>query len=151
MPRLDNAIDVNAAPETVFTYVSSVAAQAEWVKWAKSVEVLSSEPGGVGSTDAMVMQVGPRKENVEGIITAYKDGQFIGRRLTRGMSFTESLSLVGFGSSTKVAWSVEYTPPMGALGLAMDVIFMARLFDQLMKDSLVILKERLEAPAVDGR
>ena len=145
MPRLDNVIEVKAPRETVFEYVSKVASQPEWVKWAKSAEVRSEEAGVVGSTDAMLMQVGPRKESVEGIITEFKDGQFISRRLTKGMSMTESISLASFGDGTKVAWSIEYTPPMGALGMTMDVLFMARLFDQLMKDSLVNLKERFEA------
>ncbi len=147
MTRLDNAIELKVSREEVFAYVSNVAAQPEWVKWAKSVEVTAATPGGVGSTDEMRMQVGPRKENVEGLISELKEGHFVRRRLTKGMDMTESLSLVNFGAGTKLAWTVEYTPPMGAMGRMIDLLFMVKLFDQLMKDSLTNLREILEAKA----
>jgi uncharacterized membrane protein len=92
----------------------------------------------------MLMQVGPRKENVEGIVTEYKNGQLFTRRHTKGMDMTDRIGIVTLGDMTKVAWSVEYTPPMGPMGKAIDFLFMVRLFDQLMRDSLDILKLRLE-------
>jgi uncharacterized membrane protein len=49
------------------------------------------------------------------------------------------------GDGTKVAWSIDYVPPMGPVGKMMDTLFMVRLFDQLMKDSLALLRERLES------
>jgi uncharacterized membrane protein len=144
MPRLDNAIDIKAPRDKVFDYVSQVELQPEWVKWAKQVEILSTEPGHVGSTDFMLMQVGPKKDKVEGLITEYRDDYFVTRRLTKGMKMEERVSVVPYADGTKVAWSVEYVPPMGPIGKMIDFLFMVRLFDQLMKDSLNILKERLE-------
>jgi uncharacterized membrane protein len=145
MPRLDNSIDIKAPVDRVFAYVSDVTTHPEWVKWTKEAEVTSTEPNGVGATTAGVMQVGPKKENVETLTTEYKDGQFVTRRNTRGMDMTDRLSVLPFGDGTKVAWSIDYTPPMGSMGKLMDMLFMERLFDQLMKDSLTNLKERLES------
>jgi uncharacterized membrane protein len=144
MPRIDNSIDIKAPRDKVFQYISDVRSQPEWVKWAKRVEVTSPERTGLGATDAMLMQVGPQKQNVEGLVTEFKDGEFVTRRLTRGMDLTERLAVVPFADGSKVAYSVEYTPPMGFLGKLMDMAMMERLFDQLMKDSLTNLKERLE-------
>jgi uncharacterized membrane protein len=90
------------------------------------------------------MQVGMRKERVETIVTEYKPQEFFTRRHTRGMEMTDRLSVLPFGDGTKVAWSIDYTPPMGSMGRLMDMLFMERLFDQLMKDSLTNLKDRLE-------
>jgi len=145
MPRLDHTIDIKAPRQTVFEYVSDVDSRPEWVKWTKQAEVTSPDHVGVGSTDWMLMQVGPRKENVEGIVIEYKDGQLFTRRHTKGMDLTDRIGVVNLGDLTKVAWSVEYTPPMGAMGKMMDLLFMVRLFDQLMTDSLDILKLRLES------
>jgi uncharacterized membrane protein len=145
MPRLDNSIDIKAPRERVFQYVSDITTHPEWVKWTKRAEVTSPGLKGVGATDVMVMQVGPRKEDVEGLVTEYKEGQLFTRRHTRGMDMTDRLALVGLPAATKVAWSVEYTPPMGAMGKLIDVVFMNRLFDQLMQDSLTNLRERLES------
>jgi uncharacterized membrane protein len=144
MPRLDHSIDIKAPRDKVFEYISDVEAHPEWVKWARSAEVTSPAREGLGATDVMVMQVGPRKETVEAIVTEYKPGQLFTRRHTRGMAMTDRKAVVTLGDMTKVAWSVEYTPPMGMLGKAIDLAFMVRLFDQLMEDSLEILKERLE-------
>jgi uncharacterized membrane protein len=144
MPRLDNAIDIKAPADKVFAYVADITSHPEWVKWTKRAEVTSLERKGVGATSAGVMQVGPRKENVEDIVTEYKEGEFLTRRTTRGMAMTDRLSVLSMGDTTKVAWSIDYTPPMGGMGKLMDVLFMVRLFDQLMKDSLTNLKERLE-------
>lgn len=145
LPRLDNTIDIQIARDKVFQYVADVKVRPDWVKWTKSADVTSiAESQGVGATDIMLMQVGPRKETVEGIVTEYKSGQLFTRRHTRGMQMTDRLATVSVGNATKVAWTVEYIPPMGALGKLIDAAFMVRLFDQLMKDSLSILKERLE-------
>ena len=144
MPRLDGSIDIKAPKEKVFAYIADVEAQPEWCKWAKDVEVTSPNRKGVGATDEMLMQVGPRKERVEGIVTEYKEGQFFSRRHTRGLQMSESYSVLPVGDMTKVAWIIEYTPPMGGMGKLMDLIFMERLFEQLQGDSLNNLKERLE-------
>jgi uncharacterized membrane protein len=145
MPRIDNSIEIKATPDTIFPYLADIECQPEWVKWAKRVEVTSLNRKGVGATDAMVMQVGPQKQNVEGLVTEYKDGEFFTRRLTKGMDLTERLAVVKYGEGSKVAYSVEYTPPMGAMGKMIDMLFMERLFDQLMKDSLTNLRGRLES------
>ena len=145
MPRLDNSIDIKAPVDEVFSYVSDITTHPEWVKWTKDAEVTSVEGKGVGTTSAEVMQVGPKKENVETLTTEYKEGQFLTRRHTRGMEMTDRLSVLPFGDGTKVAWSIDYNPPMGGMGKLMDKLFMERLFDQLMKDSLHNLKERLES------
>jgi uncharacterized membrane protein len=142
--RVDNAIDINAPADKVFGYVSEVGRQPEWVKWAKTVEVTSADRVGVGATDQMKMQVGPQRSKVEGIVTEYRDGQMVGRRLTKGMDWFERISVVPVGNGTKVAYSVEYKPPMGPFGQMMDFLFMVRLVDQLMKDSLTNLKTNLE-------
>lgn len=145
MPRLDNSIDIKAPRAKVFQYVADVEARPEWVKWAKEAEATSLLRG-LGATDAGVMQVGPRRERMEAIVTEFKEDELFTRRHTRGMELTDRIALVAMdGQTTKVAWSVEYTPPMGALGKLIDFLFMVRLFDQLMKDSLVNLKERLES------
>jgi len=145
MPRLDNSIDIRAPADKVFQYISDPATQPEWVKWAKESEATSLEKQGLGTTTSMLMQVGPRKERVETIVTEYKANEYLARRNTRGMEMTDRLAVVPLGDTTKVAWSIDYVPPMGALGKLVDVLFMVRLFDQLMKDSLALLKQRLES------
>lgn len=144
MPRIDEAIDIKAPLERVFQYIADPTTQTDWVKWAKSSEVTSLEKTGLGATSTMSMQVGPRKEQVDTIVTEYKADEYLTRRNTRGLQMTDRLAVVRIGDSTKVAWSIDYSPPMGALGKLVDFLFMERLFDQLMKDSLTNLKERLE-------
>ena len=145
MTRLDNSIDIAAPRDKVFQYVADVTARSEWAKWVKRAEVTSLEREGVGATDAMTMQFGPTKEKVEAIVTEYKKDQVITRRHTRGMEATDRVAVVTVPEGTKVAWSFEYTPPMGAMGKLIDMAFMVRLMEQLMDDSLQILKERLES------
>ncbi len=145
MPRLDFSVDIKAPRDKVFQYISNVELQPQWVKWAKEAEITSTEHTGIGTTDTMLMQVGPRKERVEGIVTEYKDEQLYTRRHTRGMQMTERYSLVNAGDGTKVAWSIEYVPPMGSMGKLIDVLFVVRLFEQLMEDSLQNLREKVEA------
>ena len=146
MPRLDNSIDIKLPKERVFEYVSDVTARPEWVKWTKRAEVTSMESRAIGSTDAGVMQVGPQKQTVEAIVTEFRPDYVFTRRHTRGIELTDRIAVVPSpsGEGTKVAWSIEYTPPMGQMGKLMDQLFMVRLFDQLMKDSLNILRDRLE-------
>jgi uncharacterized membrane protein len=144
MPRLDNSIDIKAPVDQVFAFVSDITTHPDWVKWTKDAEITSVEKAGLGATSTMKMQVGPRKETVEAIVTEFKPNEFVTWRHTRGMEMTDRLSVVPFREGTKVAWSVDYTPPMGGMGKLMDMLFMERLFDQLAKDSMTQLKARLE-------
>ena len=144
MPRIDDSIEIKATPATVFQYISDLEALPEWVKWWKDVDVTSLNKRGVGTTDAAKMQVGPQKQSVEALTTEFKDGEFYTRKLTRGMTLTERLAVVPFGDGSKVAYIVEYTPPMGPMGKMVDLLFMERLFEQLLGDSLTNLKERFE-------
>jgi len=43
-----------------------------------------------------------------------------------------------------VEWTVDYRPPMGPLGALIDALFMNRLFQNEMEESLESLKARLE-------
>ncbi len=142
--RVDNNVDIMAPREKVFAYVSDVEAQPEWVKWAKRIEVTSPHKGAVGATDRTLMQVGPRKQELDGIVTEFRPPQVVSRRVIGGLKMEERISLVAVKDGTKVAWTVEYEPPMGPFGKVVDFLFMNRLMDQLMKDSLEILKGRLE-------
>jgi uncharacterized membrane protein len=143
--RVDNSIDIKAPKEKIFAFISDLEARPQWVKWAKQTEVTSMQKEGVGTTDREFLQVGPQKQRVEGLVTDFQPGYTLARRLTRGMDMNERVSVVNLGDATKVAYSVEYTPPMGMMGRMIDFVFMAKLFDQLMEDSLTILKERMEA------
>jgi uncharacterized membrane protein len=143
--RVDNAIEIKASKDKIFAYISDLEARPRWVKWAKKAEVTSMEREGVGTTDRHVMQVGPQKQNVEAITTDYQPGFTIARRLTRGMDLNERISVLPAGDGAKVAYNVEYVPPMGAMGKMVDFLFMAKLMDQLMEDSLTNLKEQMEA------
>ena len=144
MPRLDNSIDIKAPVDRVFGYIADAAAHPEWVKWTKRADITSLEHKGVGATLPRSCRSAPRRKTSRRSTTEFKDGQFFTRRNTRGMEMTSRLSVLPFGDGTKVAWSVDYVPPMGGMGKLMDMVFMERLFDQLMKDSLTNLKERLE-------
>lgn len=145
MARVDNTIDIKAPKDKVFAFVSDLEVRPQWVKWTKDIEVTSMQKEGVGTTERMIMQVGPQKQRVEAIITDFQPGFTIAQRLTKGMDLNERISVLNMNDHTKVAYSVEYTPPMGKMGQLMDFLFMSKLFDQLMEDSLIILKERMEA------
>jgi uncharacterized membrane protein len=109
--RVDNSIDIKAPKEKIFTYLADLEARPQWLKWSKDPEVTSLQREGVGTTHRDIMQVGPQKQRVEGIITDFQDGYTIASRLTKGMDLNERISVLAMGDHTKVAYSVEYTPP----------------------------------------
>lgn len=145
MTRVDNSIDIKAPKEKVFAFIADLEARPQWVKWSREAEVTSMQKEGVGTTDRSTMQVGPQKQKTEGLVTEFQPGYTIARRLTRGMDLSERVSVLTAADATKVVYSVEYTPPMGVMGQIMDALFMGKLMEQLMEDSLDILKERMEA------
>jgi uncharacterized membrane protein len=145
MTRVDNTIEIKAPKEKIFAFVADLEARPQWLKWAKNTEVTSLQRSGVGTTDRETMQVGPQKQKTEGLVTDFQDGYTIARRLTKGMDLSERVSVLHMNDATKVALSVEYTPPMGMFGRLFDFLFMAKLLDQLAEDSLTNLKEHMEA------
>ena len=71
-------------------------------------EILRDRP----DAEAIRAPVPRSQEAIETLTTEFKDGQFVTRRHTRGMDMTDRLSVLPFGDGTKVAWSIDYTPPV---------------------------------------
>ena len=145
MTRVDNWIDIKAPKDKIFAYVADLEARPQWVKWSKDTEVTSMQKRGRAPRTAALCAWALRSRTWKGLVTDYQPGYTIARRLTRGMDMNERVSVLTSGDATKVTYSVEYKPPMGKMGGLIDFLFMAKLFDQLMEDSLAILKERMEA------
>lgn len=145
MPVLEAAIDIKAAPEKVFAYISDVETQPQWARWAKDVEITSLQRKGLGTTDAMVLQLMGKKYPTEAIISEYNENESMSRRITRGFNLVEHYTLTPADGGTRVQHVIDYVPPFGGFGKVFNFLFMNRLFEQLHGDSMNSLKERLES------
>ena len=147
MPRIEREIDIEAPPEQVFAYATAEENQTKWIVFLKEYRITSEQKQGAGITDRCVIQMGPRKEEMDAVCTEYVPGQVYARRTTSGLQMEGRLTFEPAGDSTLVAWTVDYTPPMGALGVVVDLLLMRRLFINQVEDSLERLKQQLEQAA----
>jgi uncharacterized membrane protein len=144
LPRIVKSIDIDASPENVFNYATNPTTQADWVQFLRSVEVTSGDGKSVDTTDRCVIKLGPRATPVEAVWTEYEPPRTFARKATSGMEMEGRMTFEPEGEGTRVRWSVQYKPPMGPLGMMVDALFMNRVFQNEIEESLESLKAQLE-------
>lgn len=144
MPRIRKTIDIDASPENVFSYVANPATQTDWIRFLSHVEITSGGEQGKGTTDRCVMKLGPRAETVEALWTEYDPPRVFARKTTSGMEMEGRITCEPTDGGTRVEWTIGYKPPLGPVGMLVDALFMNRVFQNEMEESLESLKAQLE-------
>ena len=144
MPRILKSIDIDASPDKVFSYVTNASTQPDWIKFMKQVDITSGGDLGKGTTDRSVIKLGPRAQTMEALWTEYDPPRSFARKATSGMEMEGRMTFEPTDDGTHVEWVIGYRPPLGALGLMTDALFMNRVFQNEVEESLESLKAQLE-------
>ncbi len=144
MARILKYIDIDASPDNVFNYVTNVSTQPDWIKFMKSVDITSGDGQTKGTTDRSVIKLGPRAQEVEALWTEYDPPRLFARKATSGMDMAGRMTFEPSDDGTHVEWTIGYRPPMGPLGMVVDALFMNRVFQNEIEESLESLKAQLE-------
>ncbi len=145
MPRIVKDIEIDAPREHVFAYAADAEKQPEWITFVKELKITSGDGKSEGTTDLCVIKIGPRAQPVEAEWTEYQPSEAFGRRATSGLQMQGRMTFTAIDNGTRVQWAVDYRPPMGLLGAVVDALFMNRVFQNEMEESLEKLKEALES------
>jgi uncharacterized membrane protein len=144
LPRVVKSIRIDAPREHVFALATDITRQPDWTTFVKEGAITSGDGRSAGTTDRMVIKVGPRATHAENVWTEYNAGERFARRATSGMKMEERMLFTPVGNGTDVQWAVNYTPPMGPLGKFMDAFMMNRVYQNEIEASLERLKAELE-------
>ena len=144
MPSILKAIDINVSPDNVFNYVTNAATQPDWIMFMKSVDITAGDGQSKGTTDRSVIKLGPRAQEVEALWTEYDPPRVFARKATSGMEMEGRMTFEPSDDGTRVEWTIGYRPPMGPLGMVVDALFMNRVFQNEIEESLERLKAQLE-------
>ncbi len=144
MPVIRKSIDISVSPEKVFDYATDSSTQPDWITFIREVEITSGDAKSKGTTDRCVLKLGPRAQTLDAVWTEYDPPRSFARKATSGAEMVGSMTFEPREDGTIVEWTVDYRPSMGALGALMDTLFMNRVFQNEMEESLESLKARLE-------
>ena len=144
MPRIRKTIEIEASPEHVFNYATSAATQTDWIKFLKQIDITSGDGQSRGTTDRCVVKLGPRAQAVDAVWTEYDPPRTFARKTTGGMEMEGRMTFQAKDRGTRVEWTIGYKPPMGPLGALVDALFMNRVFQNEIEESLESLKAQLE-------
>ncbi len=144
MPRILKSIDIGASPENVFNYVTNTSTQTDWIKFLKAVDITSGDGQSKGTTDRSVIKLGPRAQPVDALWTEYDPPRSFARKATSGMEMDGRMTFEPIDDGTRVEWTIGYKPPLGLLGALLDALFMNRVFQNEVEESLESLKAQLE-------
>lgn len=144
MPRIERSIEIEAPRAEVFAYATKEESQVAWVSFLKEYQITSEEKQGRGVTERAVIQIGPRAEETRTVWSEYVPEHLLARRSTSGFQMESRLRFSTLEDGTRVAWTIDYTPPMGPLGRVVDLFLMRRLFINQVEDSLERLKRHFE-------
>lgn len=144
MPRIRKTIEIDSSPDNVFKYVTNISTQPDWIRFIQEAEVVSGDGRSKGTKDRVLFKLGPRAQVVEGLWTEYDPPRTFARKAATGMDIEGRIALQPKNDTTQVVWTIDYKPPMGALGTLVDALFMNRVFQNEMEESLETLKAQLE-------
>ena len=144
MPRIRKSIEIEASPEHVFNYATNASTQTGWVKFLKQIDITSGDGQSRGTTDRCVVKLGPRAQAVDAVWTEYDAPRAFARKATDGMEMEGRMTFQPVDGGTRVEWTIGYKPPMGPLGAVVDALFMNRVFQNEIEESLDSLKAQLE-------
>ena len=144
MARIVKSIDIDASPENVFNYATNAARQPDWVKFLREIEITAGDGRSKDTTDRCVIKLGPRAQAVEAVWTEYDPPRTFARKATSGMEMEGRMTFEASDAGTRVQWAIRYRPPMGPMGLMVDALFMSRVFQNEIEESLESLKAQLE-------
>lgn len=144
MPTIRKAIDIEATPDNVFKYVTNTSSQPDWIKFLQGIDITSGDGQSRGTTDRCVVKLGPRAQAVDSLWAEFDPPRSFGRRSTSGMEMEDRMIFSAAGDGTHVEWTIGYKPPMGPIGLLVDAVFMNRVFQNEVEESLESLKAQLE-------
>ena len=144
MPRIRKTIEIEASPEHVFSYATNASTQTGWVKFLKRIDITSGDGQSQGTTDRCVVKLGPRAQAVDAVWTEYDAPRTFARKTTDGMEMEGRMTFEASDAGTRVQWAIRYRPPMGPLGVVVDALFMNRVFQNEIEESLESLKAQLE-------
>ena len=144
MPSIRKSIDIEASPDNVFSYVTNTTTQPDWVKFLKAVDITSGDGQSKGTTDRCVVKLGTRAQSVDALWSEYDPPRSFARKSTGGMEMEGRMTFKPTDDGTHVEWTIAYKPPMGTLGAIMDTLFLNRVFQNEIEESLEALKAQLE-------
>ncbi len=144
MPFIRKSIDIAASPEKVFDRATDPSAQRDWITFIKEVEITSGDGKTEGTTDRRLFKLGPRTQALDEVWTEYDPPRSFAREVTSGLEMEARMTFEPRTDGTYVEWIVDYRPPMGPLGILLDALFMNRLFQNEIEESLESLKAQLE-------
>jgi uncharacterized membrane protein len=144
LPLIRKSIDIDASPESVFRYATSVSTQPDWITFVSEVDITSGDGKSEGTTERCAFKLGPRAQTLEAVWTEYDPPRSFARKTTSGLAMEGRMTFERRDAGTHVEWAMQYKPPLGLLGAVMDVMFMNRLFQNEMEESLESLRARLE-------
>ena len=144
MPLIRMSIDISASPEDVFNYVTNSFTQPDWITFIREVEITSGDGKSEGTTDRCLFKLGPRAQTLDAVWTEYDPPRAFAREATSGLEMEGRMTFDFRGDGTHVEWIMDYEPPMGPLGVLLDALFMNRVFQNELEESLESLKAQLE-------
>ena len=144
MPRIRKTIEIEASPEHVFNYATNASTQTGWVKFLKQIDITSGDGQSQGTTDRCVVKLGPRAQAVDAVWTEYDAPRAFARKTTGGMEMEGRMTFQP-GTAAR-AWSGRSATSRRWARWAplVDALFMNRVFQNEIEESLESLKAQLE-------
>jgi len=144
VPLIRKSIDIAASPDKAFDYATDSSTQPDWVTFIRKVEITSGDGKSAGTTDRCLFKLGPRAQPLDSTWTQYDPPRSFARKATSGLDMEGRMTFEPRDDGALVVWTVDYRPPMGPLGALFDALFMNRVFQNEIEESLETLKARLE-------
>ena len=139
------SIRIAAAPEAVWPWVAQLDRHAQWSPKPYRVELVSGEPGAVGSRYRSVGPVPGDKNHANDveIVQVVPHERFALRADDENGSFHSTYDLRPLGDGTEVSWHLAF-PPMKGVGAVLAPVLFPIVGKPDARKRMQLLKQRVE-------
>lgn len=118
--KISCSIDINSAPEVVFSWLEKPEKAMAWMTSVSKTEILHEEPGRVGTTFRETVEEGGNGVEIQGAITAFEPGKSISFHLSSRVNVLDvkySVESIPQGARLEESAEVQWKFPVNLYGI----------------------------------
>jgi uncharacterized membrane protein len=147
MGYVNGEIFIRAPAQAAFDFMSDPDHFAEWIEGYEEGKILTPHKTGVGSAFKWYGRLGPIKLGSSELVVEWAPGKKVAYRGSMfGVGFNSSMEIEDRGDSIRMIVAIEYNVPVWEGGDLADRLFLRKLMQSYVDNSLLKLKDKLERP-----
>ncbi len=137
--KVNHAIEIEATPETVWSWLGTPEKAVEWQTNVSKTEILHKTPDWTGTTFRETVAEGERGTELQGVVTDYRENRSLAMHLSGQFNTVDiawQLAPAGPRTLLTVRANVRFRGMIGVMSLLLRPVFRRKMAAQLQEETM---------------